>query len=195
MQRNKHESCKGKILRSYIQISSESMTSAVALATSSKEQPQPLPKEPSDGGWTSGQSSSDELTSTRTASFKKRPPAAISTLPPLKKIKRTSVAVQRTHSPKTVPSPLASSVGSSDRFHLEKITPSVPGIEEMARHLKQQQQESSTLSTPTISKPHPLLALPTECSYELLTLIDWNKKETPSGESLSFRMDRLNQCK
>jgi hypothetical protein len=170
------------------------MTSAVALATSSKEQP--LPKEPSDDGWTSGQSSSDELTSTCTASFKKRPPSAISTLPPLKKIKRTSVAVQRTHSPKTVPSPLASPVRSSVRFHLEKITPTIRGIKEVARHLKQQRDDSSTLSTtPTISKPHPLLALPTECSYELLTLIDWSKKETPTEESLSFRTDRLNQCK
>jgi hypothetical protein len=172
------------------------MTSAVALATFSKEQP--LPKEASDGGWTSEQSSSDELTSTTcTASFKKRPPPAIiSNLPPQKKIKRTSVAVQRTHSPKTVPSPLAFPVKSSIRFHLEKITPTVRGIKEVARHLKQQEDSSSTsLSTPTISKPHPLLALPTECSYELLTLIDWSKKETPSEESLSFRTDRLNQCK
>jgi hypothetical protein len=172
------------------------MTSAFALATSSKEHPQPLPKEPSDGGWRSGQSSSDELTSTRTASCKKRPATAISTLPPLKKIKRTSVAIQRTHSPKTVPSPLPSCVTSSVRFHFEKITPTVRGIKEVARHLKQQ-PESSTLSTstPTISKPHPLLALPTECSYELLTLIDWDKEETPTEEALSFRTDRLNQCK
>jgi hypothetical protein len=183
------------------------MTSAVALATSSKEQP--LPKEPSDAdGWTSGKSNSDELT--RKASFKKRPPTAISILPPQKKIKRTcgaaaaAAAVQRTHSPKVVPSPLASPIIIANpvqvpvhQFQLDKITPTVRGIKEVARRLKQQESSTSSSSTPTISsnKPHPLLALPTECSYELLTLIDWSKKETPTEESLSFRTDRLHQCK
>ena len=160
-------------------------------------------------------SSNEELTSTTTLTSKKRSAMDVhvstsspssSILPKLKKFRRTGlvVSVQRTHSPSRIPSPLSSPIRPLQDTHLQcglqliKITPTLRGIKEVARHLKQEHDgplSYLTTTTNTIRKPHALLALPTECTYEVCTLVEWSKGETLNEASSTFRNDRLHQCK
>ena len=78
-------------------------------------------------------------------------------------------------------------------LELQKISPSVAGIQEVSRHLRRR----SPSPRPN-SKTHTLLALPTECSYEICALIDWKKDEESSSSPTSeefdhFRTERLTQ--
>ena len=80
-------------------------------------------------------------------------------------------------------------------LELQKISPSVAGIQEVSRHLRRR----SPSPRPN-SKTHTLLALPTECSYEICALIDWKKDEESSSSPTSkefenFRTERLTQGK
>jgi hypothetical protein len=167
------------------------MTSGVALATSITEQQNsrgggsssnaessPCYWESSSGG-ESNQTSVPRLVSEKMKEItRKRPPALIST-PVFKKI-RTSV--QRTHSPKTLPSPLSSPVLTA---HVQTITPTVRGIQEVARHLLKTTGET----------PYSLLALPTECTYEACSVVSWSKAESLTEAATAFRINQLDKRK
>lgn len=109
----------------------------------------------------------------------KRSPPAISA-PVFKKIRSS---VQRTHSLKALP-PALSSLPESSR--VQKVTPTVLGIKEVARHL---------LKSKTRQRPYSMLALPTECTYEICSLVAWNKKESLNEAEDSFRENQLDQRK
>lgn len=92
-------------------------------------------------------------------------------------------AVQRTHSPRTQES---SQTVVTDRCpQLQKVTPTLKGIKEVCRHL---------LTRNTGEKAH-LVAIPTECTYEICSAISWSKRESLSEEEVALRNHQLDQCK
>jgi hypothetical protein len=98
--------------------------------------------------------------------------------------KKSRTCVQRTHSPpKSLPESLSSPAGNS---YVEEITPSIQGIKEVALHLLKSQSNG---------KSHFLLALPTECTYEICSLVSWSKKESLSESGTSFREEQLKKRK
>jgi hypothetical protein len=112
---------------------------------------------------------------------KKRVATPITT-PALNKKMRT-VAVQRTHSPKVLePSQLVPPPRSPQ---LQRVTPTLKGIKEVCRHL---------LTRNTGEKAH-LVAIPTECTYEVCSAILWSKRESLTEEESIFRNRQLDQCK
>jgi hypothetical protein len=117
---------------------------------------------------------------------KKRLATPITTPALNKKIRLT--AVQRTHSPRAQHEPTSSlpQLVVADRSpQLQKITPTLKGIKEVCRHL---------LTRNTGGKAH-LVAIPTECTYEICTAISWSKRESLSEEEITVRNHQLDQCK
>ena len=130
--------------------------------------------------------------------------------PPAKKVKRWGGAVQRTHSPKSNKSTM-NRLGSTDTSfsNVQLVTPTVVGIQQVARHLLNSSSGGvslgSTLTVPSLGASIPMVtagqnrhrfvALPTECTYEVTTLIDWNKKQPLLPADHNLREDRLYHCK
>jgi hypothetical protein len=166
------------------------MTSGVALARSkteqqnSKEGGSSSNAESSSCYWESSSGGENQTSVPRLGAEKmkettrKRPAALIST--PV--FKKTRTSVQRTHSPKTLLSPLSSPVRSA---HVQKITPTVRGIQEVARHLLKTTGET----------PISLLALPTECTYEACSAVSWSKAESLTEAATAFRENQLEKRK
>lgn len=124
---------------------------------------------------------SHQSTTSRVVINRKRPiPTPLSSSAPV--FKKSRAAVQRTHSPKTIPAPLQNP-------RLQKVTPTVLGIKEVSRHLLRSQ--SSALSP----NEYSYVAIPTECTYEMCSLIKWNKRESLSSDDIAYREEELNQCK
>jgi hypothetical protein len=141
---------------------------------------------------------------------------------PAKKVKRWGGLVQRTHSPQRFTSSQNNSATmlqtSSGAFatstnvapiRLQLVTPTVEGIHHVALHLLGDSTSSAAFAaipqmntSATIGnfngnkdKEHPLVAMPTECTYEAIALIDWNKTEALSPSLETLREDRLRHCK
>ena len=103
--------------------------------------------------------------------------------------KKMRTAVTRTHSPRPVTPAIAAPVWLN---RVQKVTPTVPGIENTARHLFRTKARPSAASR---SDAHTFLALPTECTYEVCTLLSWAKDEQTSGEENLMREEQLNRRK
>jgi len=106
---------------------------------------------------------------------KRKPPPVVT------KLRKKRAAVVRTHSPRVV----STVVSIQPNVHM--VTPTLQGIHEVARHLQKSQA--------TDRRSQSLLALPTECSYELCSLVSWKKRETLSEAEVAFRASQLEQCK
>jgi len=104
--------------------------------------------------------------------------------------KKIRTAVTRTHSPRPVTPAVAAPVWLK---RVQKVTPTVAGIENAAKHLFRTKARASTL--PTRCDAHSVLALPTECTYEACTLLSWAKDEKITGEESSMREDQLERRK
>ena len=159
------------------------MSSGVALATARTEQQNPTRGNTNNGEcyWasthhiTSKSRYSDGFKSQK--SLKRRPPAPIST----PAFKKNRSCVQRTHSPKTVPSPT-----SVRNTKVQKVTPTVNGIKEVAQHL---------LKSRNVQTRQSFVALPTECTYEMCSVLPWSKKESLSEVDSAYREKMLRSRK
>ena len=125
---------------------------------------------------------------------------------------RTSI-VQRTHSPKATKAAITSIPSSSPSLVtsdvlLQKVTPTVRGIREIARHFlrsslnrrNHDNYDGSTSGDASSYSPgempsHSLVALPTECTYEVCKMISWNKTESLDESTVAARRRSIQKCK
>lgn len=97
-------------------------------------------------------------------------------------LKKSRSAVQRTHSPKSTATPIASPFRA---LRVKKVTPTLSGMKDMSRHLQTQGEDKAN--------PYAFVALPTECTYELCSAISWSKKQSRCPEEISEREQCLRQ--
>jgi len=116
---------------------------------------------------------------------KKRQGATISTSASRAKKNRTTA--QRTHSPR----PISPAISTPSWFNrIQKINPTVSGIEEVAKHLSR-----GTHLRRCSNIPFSFLALPTECTYEACTLLRWIKDESMTNDDNAIREAQLDRLK
>lgn len=113
---------------------------------------------------------------------KRQAPTISTSIPKPKKI-RTSV--QRTHSP-NFPKTSLPVMSLTAMNRVQKVTPTIKGIEEVASHLIGSQSSSGG--------SHSIVALPTECTYEACSLLAWGKNDSASDEQSKLREEQLDKC-
>lgn len=112
----------------------------------------------------------------------------------------------------------STSTASPPQIRIERVVaPTVHGIQEVARHLLQpersslrnieeehttkSQSDANSSSCVDISTTGPLhqkfslLAMPTECTYEICSLIHWDKRRLPDKNEYAGREERLSHLK
>lgn len=103
------------------------------------------------------------------------------------RVKKMRTAVQPSHSSIKI-HPALSQPAWLNR--VQKVTPTVSGIEEVANHLMTTKSRSTSEGG-----SHSILALPTECTYEACTLLSWGKDETIATDDNATREEQLDRCK
>lgn len=121
---------------------------------------------------------------------KKKRQLPVISIPATKQAKKIRTAVTRTHSPRPVTPAITAPAWLS---RVEKITPTIPGIENAAQHLFNTKARLPMTASPCDA--HTFLALPTECTYEVCALLSWDKDEKITGEENSLREDQLDRRK